>query len=56
MTALAAPAAEKPALAHDAVITTAGFRRSGVQRAKCVHNCHSACNFNPLNWGIGVQN
>jgi hypothetical protein len=18
--------------------------------------CHSACNFNPLNWGIGVQN
>jgi hypothetical protein len=38
MTALAAAAAENPALAHDAVITTVGFRRSDVQRAKCVHN------------------
>ena len=21
-----------------------------------VHECYSACNFDPLSWGIGVQN
>jgi hypothetical protein len=38
MTALTAPRAEKPALAHDTVVTTAGFHRSDVKGAKCVHN------------------
>jgi hypothetical protein len=38
MTALAAPAVENPALAHDPTVTIAGFRGTGVQRAKCVHN------------------
>ena len=38
MAALAAAAAENPALAHDPTVTIAGFRRTGVQRAKCVHN------------------
>ena len=32
MAALSATAAENPALAHDTVVTTAGFRRTGVQR------------------------
>ena len=32
MAALVAAAAENPALAHDTVVTTAGFRRTGVQR------------------------
>ena len=46
MAALAAAAAENPALAHDAAVTVAGFRRTGVQRAKCVHNiveCDRPC-------------
>src|SRR4051794_19138619 len=38
MAALVAAAAENPALAHDPTVTIAGFRGTGVQRAKCVHN------------------
>ena len=37
MAALAAAAAENPAPAHDAAVTAADFRRTGVQGAKCVH-------------------
>ena len=37
MPALAA-AAENPAPPHDAAVTAAGFRRTGVQGAKCVHD------------------
>ena len=36
MAALAAAAAEDPALAHDATVAAAGFRRTGVQG--CVHD------------------
>ena len=38
MAALAAAAAENPAFAHDAAVAAAGFRRTGVQGAKCVHD------------------
>jgi hypothetical protein len=38
MAALAAAAAENPGPAHDAAVTAAGFRRTGVQGAKCVHD------------------
>ena len=38
MAALVAAAAESPALAHHTLVTTAGFRGTGVQRAKCVHD------------------
>jgi hypothetical protein len=49
MAALVAAAAENPALAHHTVVTTAGFRGTGVQRAKCVHNiveCDRPSSFN----------
>jgi hypothetical protein len=36
--ALAAAAAENPALANDPAVTVAGFRCLGVQGAKCVHD------------------
>jgi hypothetical protein len=36
--ALAAAAAENPALTNDAAVTVAGFRCLGVQAAKCVHD------------------
>ena len=38
MAALAAAAAENPAPPHDAAVAAAGFRRTGVQGAKCVHD------------------
>ncbi len=38
MAALAAAAAENPAPAHDAAVTAAGFRRMGIEGAKCVHD------------------
>ena len=25
-------------------------------RVKCIYICYSACNIDPLSWGIGVQN
>ena len=45
MAALAAAAAENPAPPHDAAVAAAGFRRTGVQGAKCVHDIVAACLF-----------
>ena len=58
MAALVAAAAENPALARDPTVTIAGFRRTGVQRAKCVHNiveCDRPSSFNREHGAIPVQ-
>jgi hypothetical protein len=55
MTALtAAPRAEKSALARDTLVTTAGFRRSDVKRAKCFHNIVE-CDWSSSFYGNAAQ-
>ena len=30
--------------------------KAGAPNYRCAVDCYSACNFDPLSWGIGVQN
>jgi len=52
MAALAAAAAENPAFAHDASVTTAGFRRTGVQARSASMTSSNATGPPPL---MGAQ-